>query len=134
MSRGALIHRALASALRQPLASKIGTRAMTLDGLDSFKNAERAAEALFFNKEEEKLLRNLLVKMKVWTPFNAPATDPHHVLRKKQARSPQTYTCREHVQGSHAASRPVQQVPRRFHTGIACPTCPSPFITARAGN
>ena len=73
------IRRAVASALRQPLACRFGARAMTMDGIESFKQAERAAEALYFNKQEEKLLHNLLVKMKVQTPFNASPPHPPHM-------------------------------------------------------
>ncbi|KAJ1496178.1 hypothetical protein T484DRAFT_1759990 [Baffinella frigidus] len=84
------LRRALASALRLPLASRYGARALSMEGIESFKKAERAAEALYFNKKEEILLRNLLVKIQaqadtlaaqgVLAAENAPLADVSDAL------------------------------------------------------
>jgi hypothetical protein len=46
-------------------------RRMTTDGLKTFHEKERAAETIWFNKEEEKLIKKMIEKAKAKDPKNA---------------------------------------------------------------
>ncbi|GLE05791.1 hypothetical protein PINS_up014972 [Pythium insidiosum] len=75
------LRRAAAAA---PKRAAIATPFQTASFSDIWKDNERAAEAAFFNKEDEKALRKLLKKLKGQADKNDAAGLKNHVEHDKQ--------------------------------------------------
>eukprot|EP00285_Hemiselmis_virescens_P012329 CAMPEP_0173383008 /NCGR_PEP_ID=MMETSP1356-20130122/5520_1 /TAXON_ID=77927 ORGANISM="Hemiselmis virescens, Strain PCC157" /NCGR_SAMPLE_ID=MMETSP1356 /ASSEMBLY_ACC=CAM_ASM_000847 /LENGTH=101 /DNA_ID=CAMNT_0014337645 /DNA_START=72 /DNA_END=377 /DNA_ORIENTATION=- len=74
-----------AMAARAVGAAPSAMRAMSTDGMKGFDNRERAAETLWFNKREEKVLRDLLQKMKAQADTHDAANAPAVVAAETAA-------------------------------------------------
>ncbi|GBF90802.1 hypothetical protein Rsub_03103 [Raphidocelis subcapitata] len=77
-SLGAFAHKAYA------LQTAAATRGMAVDGVKGFSEHEQAVENMYFNKEDERLMRRLLGKVKVQAEQDASSA-AHHAAAEEAA-------------------------------------------------
>ena len=78
-SMASLITRLRGSSIAAPLYRRAFFLNFSSDVTDKFKNKEAAEERMYFNKEDEKLLRGLLSKMKA----QAECSDRTHIDKER---------------------------------------------------
>ena len=78
-SMASLITRLRGSSIAAPLYRHAFFLNFSSDVTDKFKNKEAAEERMYFNKEDEKLLRGLLSKMKA----QAECSDRSHLDKER---------------------------------------------------